>query len=190
MARGAAESRPTSHDVPAQVVIGSCLAVVGLGLVVGAFAGRARGLIALGIVLTIAASIAGVAQFGLRGGVGERNWSPNSAAAVREHGTYQLGVGRARLDLSQLQLSAGRPLTVTVRHGVGSQLIILPADAPARIDAQVRAGEIRVPGRDPVNGTDVDRHVLDPSGTSRSAVVITIDAKLGVGDLEVRRATA
>src|SRR4029079_753262 len=48
----------TDHHVTARVVFAAALGVVGLGLVVGAFAGRARGLVVWGVVLTALASAA------------------------------------------------------------------------------------------------------------------------------------
>jgi hypothetical protein len=181
----------TDHDVPAEVVFATCLAVVGLGLVVGAFAGRARGLIALGIVLTIATSIAGVSENGFRGGFGDRTWTPTTVAAVQNHGTYRLGVGEATLDLSRLEAPAGAEVPVTIRQGVGDLLVIVPAGATVDIEARVRGGAIRLPGGRYVDGTDLHRDVTDtPTTTAAPTVVINLDAHLGVGELEVRRATS
>ena len=114
----------TTHDVPAEVVFATCLGVVGLGLVVGAFAGRARGLIALGAVLVVATSIAGISHVGLRGGVGDRTWTPRTVASV--HDTYRLGVGHSTLDLSLLSFAPGETVDVRVRQGVGDVTIVLP----------------------------------------------------------------
>ena len=91
-------SRPATTCQP-RSCFAVCLGVVGLGLVVGTVVGRARGLIAVGALLVIATSIAGVSHVGLRGGVGERTWTPHTLDAVRD--TYRLGIGEARVDLSR-----------------------------------------------------------------------------------------
>jgi phage shock protein PspC (stress-responsive transcriptional regulator)/predicted membrane protein len=176
----------TTHDVPAEIVLAICLAVVGLGLVVGGFAGRARGLIFLGAVLVVATTAAGVTHIGLRGGVGDRTWAPRSVAAV--HDTYRLGVGQARLDLSHVTFAPGDTVDVQFRQGIGDLLIVLPADVPADVVTDVNLGSIRLPRGAQQGGTSLHRRYVAPrDGT---APVITIDAELGVGSLEVRRATS
>jgi phage shock protein PspC (stress-responsive transcriptional regulator)/predicted membrane protein len=174
----------TTHDVPAEVVLAVCLAVVGLGLVVGGFAGRARRLIFVGALLVVATTAAGVSHVGLRGGIGDRSWAPRSVAAV--HDTYRLGIGQARLDLSQVQFAPGETVNVAFRQGIGDLLIVLPAQVPVDVDTDVNAGSIRLPRGPEQNGTSVHRRYVDPRD---AAAVITIDAELGVGSLEVRRAT-
>jgi phage shock protein PspC (stress-responsive transcriptional regulator)/predicted membrane protein len=175
----------TTHDVPAEIVLAVCLAVVGLGLVVGGFAGRARRLIFVGAVLVIATTAAGVSHVGLRGGIGDRSWAPRSVAAV--HDTYRLGIGQARLDLSHVQFAPGETVNVAFRQGIGDLLIVLPAQVPVDVVTDVNAGSIRMPSGAEQNGTSVHRRYVDPRD---AAPVITIDAELGVGSLEVRRAAS
>lgn len=175
----------TDQDVPGEVVLASCLAVVGLGLVVGAFAGRSRGLVVLGVALMVATTATAVAGTAFRGGFGERTWAPLTADAVRP--VYRLGTGDARLDLSRLVLAPGQTVDIEVRQGVGELRVVLPAAGSADVDAEVHAGDLRMPrGRD--SGTALHRHYLDPRGGTDAD--ITIDAELGVGHLEVRRATS
>jgi phage shock protein PspC (stress-responsive transcriptional regulator) len=175
----------TTHDVPAEVVLAVCLAVVGLGLVVGGFVGRARRLIFVGALLVIATTAAGVSHVGLRGGIGDRSWAPRSVAAV--HDTYRLGIGQARLDLSHVQFAPGETVNVAFRQGIGDLLIVLPARVPVDVVTDVNAGVIRMPSGAEQNGTSVHRRYVDPRD---AAPVITIDVELGVGSLEVRRATS
>lgn len=176
----------TDHDAPVEVILASCLGVVGLGLAVGAFVGRSRGLIALGAVLMIATSLAAVAQVDVRGGVGDRTWSPRTEQGV--HSFYRLGVGQARLDLSRLVLAPGQTVDIEVQQGIGDMTITLPAGASADVAAEVHAGAIRFPSGNERNGTSVHRHYVDPRGVPGPS--ITIDAELGVGSLEVRRAAS
>lgn len=176
----------TTHDVPTEVVLAICLGIVGFGLIVGGFAGRARGLIFVGAVLVVATTAAGVTHVGLRGGVGDRTWAPRSVAAV--HDTYRLGVGQARLDLSHVRFSPGETIDVQFRQGIGDALILLPADVPADVVTDVNLGSIQLPRGPEQGGSSVHRRYVDPrDGT---VPVITIDAELGVGSLEVRRATS
>lgn len=175
----------TSHDVPAEILLACCLAVVGLGLVVGAVRGRARGLILLGAVLTVATTAAAVTHSGIGAGIGNRSWAPHSVAGV--HHTYRLGAGTADLDLSRVDLSGGERLDIDVRQGIGDLRITLPPDVSADVLARVRVGEIRMPSGANPDGTSVRRHYVDPRGETDPT--ITIDAELGLGSLEVLRAT-
>jgi predicted membrane protein len=174
----------TTRDVPVEVVLAVCLAVVGLGLVVGGFAGRARRLIFVGALLVVATTAAGVSHVGLRGGIGDRSWAPRSVAAV--HDTYRLGIGQARLDLSHVPFAPGETVNVEFRQGIGDLLIILPEEVPVDVVTDVSAGAIRMPSGAEQNGTSVHRRYVSPRD---AAPIITIDAELGVGSLEVRRAT-
>ncbi len=179
----------TDSDVPARVVFAASLGVVGLGLVVGAFAGRARGLVVWGVVLTAVASAAAfVPDVPVHGGVGDRTWRPTSVEQLRSE--YRLGIGDAELDLSQLDLSTAGRQRVAVRQGVGDLTIIVPDGVVVRIDADVQAGEIRLPDMPSNDGTDLSERVVVPEGSSPASAVLVVDAELGLGSLEVRRAAS
>ena len=184
----------TDSDVPAQAVIASALAVVGIGLVVGAVLGRARWLVVWGIVLVVLASAAAFADVQLRGGVGERNWTPRTVADL--HTPYRLGIGEATLDLSELDLGSTDRQRVEIRQGVGDLLVLVPPDVTVLVDADVRAGEIQRDVDDAFgtqrmnDGTGVSERFTIPEGSAPSSATLVIDAELGLGSLEVRRATS
>jgi phage shock protein PspC (stress-responsive transcriptional regulator) len=184
----------TDSDVPARVIVAAALGVVGLGLVVGAFVGRARGLVVLGLLLTLLASATAFAGVQVRGGVGDRTWTPSALSEVRPQ--YRLGAGQATLDLSRVDFSSAGRERVEVRQGVGDLLIVVPSDVIVLVDADVRAGEIRRDlgsgtGKERLqNGTDVSERFTLPASSAPSSAVLVIDAELGVGSLEVRRAAS
>ena len=184
----------TDSDVPAQAVIASALAVVGIGLVVGAVLGRARWLVVWGIVLVVLASAAAFADGRLRGGVGDRTWTPHTVADL--HTPYRLGAGESTLDLTELDLGGTDRQRVEVRQGVGELVVVVPADVTVLVDADVRAGEIRwdvgdaFGGQRTQDGTDVSERFTMPQGSAPSSATLVIDAELGLGNLEVRRATS
>jgi hypothetical protein len=79
-------------------------------------------------------------------------------------------------------------VTVEVRLGVGELWVLAPPDATLVVDGEVGAGTLRLLD-DPVReGTDLrastSAEPLDPSG---SETMITINAEVGLGELEVRR---
>ena len=179
----------TDHDVTARVVFAAALGVVGLGLVVGAFAGRARGLVVWGVVLTALASAAAfVPDVDVDGGVGDRTWRPATVADLQSE--YQLGIGDAELDLSRLDLTDAGRQRVEVRQGVGDLTIVVPDDVVVRIDADVQGGDLRLPDREDIDGTDLSERVVVPEGSSPGSAVLVVDAELGIGSLEVRRAAS
>jgi phage shock protein PspC (stress-responsive transcriptional regulator) len=166
--------------VSATSVLASCLIVVGAGLVVGSLFGRRRGLIALGILLTLATATASVADVPFDRGAGDRFWHPTSLGTLQR--TYELGAGDADLDLRDVPLE-GRTRHVTVRLGAGDLRIWLPSGQRAEIRAHAGIGEVVVLGAVD-HGVDVDRTAtVGPSGGG----TIVLDARVGFGHLEVNR---
>jgi phage shock protein PspC (stress-responsive transcriptional regulator) len=163
-------------DLATALAIG--LVTVGGGLLVGSVYGRARWLIPLGIVLTIATSVASIADVPFRGGAGERYWAPTAAGELRP--TYRLGVGEGELDLRSLDLDEDRTVEVTL--GMGELLVHVPDDVDLVVDAHLGFGELVLLG-DEDHGMDVDRH-LERSGGRRR---LELDLRVGMGRLEVTR---
>jgi phage shock protein PspC (stress-responsive transcriptional regulator) len=181
----------SDNDVSTEVVLAACLAVVGLGLVVGAFVGRGRGLIILGAFLALATTAASFNPVGFRGGVGDRVWHPRSVEAVQDHGPYRLGVGDSRIDLTDLDLTGGRSVRVDARLGLGSLDITVPEGVTVRVIGDVQAGSVQILDNERQDGTDVHEDVVDPvDAVDATAPQLTIDAEIGVGELEVFRATS
>lgn len=171
--------RAGALDVTLVGFLGTALVVVGAALVVGAWAGRARGLIGLGVVLTVVAGFASVVDVPLRGGVGERRWAP--VTQVRDE--YRWGVGDAELDLTAVD----RDVRTRVRLGIGSLVVIVPADATVAVDAHAGAGNVDLFGRE-ADGIDVDREIV--SRGSELGPGVELDLRVGLGELEVHRAAA
>ena len=167
-------------------IISVALLVVGGGLLLGAWVGRARWLIAVGLVLALAlgASVAARSS-GLDDGLGDRRWTPAGDAS------YALGAGEAVLDLSALP--PGRS-EVDVEVGVGRVLVLVPRDVRVTGEAEAGVGELlRVDdGRrrvlNPDDDTDVRERVFfagEPGGPQ-----VELDLEVGMGQIEVRRGAA
>ena len=154
--------------------------ICGLMLVVGAFFGRAGGIIALGLLATVALTGATAAD---RWDGDQVTETPATAAAVDDR--YWLGVGEQIIDLREvadLDRLDGR--TIEVESGIGHIEVILPDGLAATVRADVDGpGNIKVFDleRGGIDTTlkSYDGSPLDPS--------ITIDAQLGVGQIEVHR---
>lgn len=168
-----------AHSVPAEVVLAAALGVVGLGLTLSAVWGRARGLVPVAVLLALAlAGTVGVRP-ALDHGVGERHWVVTGASATR----FQLGIGDATLVLPAGTETAGRG-TVRARVGLGHLEIVVPEGLAVVVDAHVQNGDIQGAGFD-ANGRDVDHRFVFGS---RTADALHIDASVGAGQVEVRRA--
>jgi phage shock protein PspC (stress-responsive transcriptional regulator) len=168
----------TGHGVEAALAVG--LLVVAAALFVGAWWGRAKPLIAIGVLFTIAAAGASLVDVPLKGGAGDRTWDP--VASVRP--AYRLGVGDATLDLTNV---AGDRVDTKASVGIGHLRVVVPHDATVDVDAHAGLGEVRVLGRT-ADGTDAERSVQEAG--SELGPKITLDVRVGVGQVEVVRDAA
>jgi hypothetical protein len=170
---------------PASAYFAVPLAVVAAGLIVGAWYGRARGLIAVGVVLAIPLAIVGVAErWDLAGVSGNVSWRPASVAQLND--TYSVDIGNGVLDLSALDFT-GRSERVEARVDVGNLTIILPPAVDAQVSAQVDIGNATVFGRGWNGIGQSGQTIVDVGSDGPGGGEIFITASVNVGDLEVRR---
>jgi phage shock protein PspC (stress-responsive transcriptional regulator) len=173
-----------AFEVGVDTALAIALLITGLGLVVGAWFGRARGLILLGILLTLLLAAASIVDVPLRGGVGERDYMPATFAEVRDE--YRLLAGEMLIDLSNVDFPR-RTTEVEVSAAVGEVTIIVPDDVDVRLDIDVDAGEIDVFGEQD-DGVDIQRVVRDDVDGRPATLELRVE--IGAGTLEVDRAAA
>jgi phage shock protein PspC (stress-responsive transcriptional regulator) len=162
------------------------LAVVGLMLVVGAFAGRAGGLVLLGIVSALA--LAGTSIGSAAGDFGHDaqtlRRTPLHASGVRD--SYFVPTGRLVLDLSRVrdpQSLEGRHLEVGTR--AGEVVVVLPRHSSVDVTADISGpGQVDLPGhRAGGFGSQVEE-TIDNGGTGGTD--LSLRAHLFAGHIEVR----
>ncbi|MGL5809195.1 MAG: PspC domain-containing protein [Nocardioides sp.] len=174
-------------DVPGPAYPALAVAVIGIMLLVGAWFGRAGGLIALGLLATVGLTMSTVAdEFDDRGwnGGAETN-RPTSASQVRAD--YDLAVGELVLDLSRVsdpENLGGR--VIGIDAGAAGVTIVVP---PTGVDTTVVAridgpGNINVIGEDVTDGVGRNYTWVNDTGANQT---LTIEADLQVGEIEVRR---
>jgi phage shock protein PspC (stress-responsive transcriptional regulator) len=164
-------------SIPAEIVLAAALGTVGLGLVVGSFWGKARGLIALAVLLGLALAATVAARPAIDFGVGDRTWAPTGS------GSYRLGVGEATLDLTHTPLREGQTLHLDARVDVGHLLVLLPPQARVAVTAKAELGDLLLDGQDK-NGRQVARSVdYGPEGAPQ----VRLDLSVRTGQVEVRR---
>jgi len=178
--------------VPIASYVVAALAVVACGLVLGAWIGRSRGLIALGILLGLALGPAVLADAVV--GPDWRDWrnADDIGAAPRTPDelspAYEFGTGSIRLDLTELDFE-GEDLATMIDLGAGEVIVTVPDDVDVVADAAVGLGDLiifdrRSSGFEPGDAfTD-----LGTDGAGGGRLELSID--LGLGKVEVRRATS
>ncbi|SEG34571.1 Phage shock protein PspC (stress-responsive transcriptional regulator) [Thermomonospora echinospora] len=169
------------------LVLAPALAVIGLGLLVGGWFGRARGLATVGTLLTFSLlTTTVVAEAPPDTKFGDVEWRP--ADASRTEQTYRLGAGDGKLDLTALPLAPGRRIRINAELTVGTLKITVPDAARVEIDGRVGLGDLTVEGR--ISGGPRAKvvEVLEPQarGTANPPV-IELRVRARVGDVEVLR---
>lgn len=154
---------------------GVALLALGLGLVIGAWRGRARALILIGLVLVPFALAASFIKVPLDGGFDSRYLQPQSAAELQPE--YRLVGGTLWLDLSQLEGQTGQ-VDLRASVGVGEIEVILPRDAVVDASSSVEGGTLNLFGRE-FSGTSVAQRVVGNEGGAGVNVHLVLDVGLG-----------
>ncbi len=155
---------------------GAVIGIVGAGLLVGAWYGRARGLIAVGIVALPFVAFFSLVEIPFGAEWGDAFERPAAVSEVPDE--YRLAVGQYRIDLSDLELGT-EPLFVDVRVGVGDVTIIVPAETAVEARAEVGAGSVDL------FGAVKSGLFIDHSRAVAGEGFIDLDINLGAGDLTV-----
>jgi hypothetical protein len=169
-------------------ILSAALLVIGIGLLVGTFVGRGRGLIGAGVVLlpiVVIAELLYPMNFELadyRQGVGEHVAVPSSLDDLE--GSYQLGAGTLTVDLRELELTGDRRVSVQV--GFGEAVVLVPDDVTVEVTAQVAGGELVLFDRTS-SGLALDRTVIDEVDDEVGR--LELDVQVGFGEANVRRAS-
>jgi predicted membrane protein len=173
-------------SVPVAGYFAAALAAIGAGLLIGAWFGRARGLIALGIIVSVILSVSTVAdaRHGWRGGA--TTWAPTSLASVEPN--YAQDFGDARLDLRNVDFSEAKDVTtIVVKVDVGNLEILLPSTVDVTIDASVDVGNAQV-FQQQWGGLNSGTHSITDNGVGGpGGGKLVIDASVDLGNLEVHR---
>ncbi|OLB79194.1 MAG: hypothetical protein AUI14_10980 [Actinobacteria bacterium 13_2_20CM_2_71_6] len=172
--------------VPFSAYVAAALATVGLGLLIGTWYGRSRGLIFLGVILavTLAANTA-VGDVGpLRGSAGDVTWAPVSLSELGD--TYEHSFGDATLDLTQLNFD-NTDRNVTVHVNAGSLHVQVPRFVDVVVHAKVSVGNANVLGSSWDGVNNPSRTVTDNDTDGPGHGRLVLDLQVNAGTLEVAR---
>jgi hypothetical protein len=158
------------------------VAVCGVMLLVGAFYGRAGGIILVGLLAAI----------GMAGATASGRWDdsvvrmPESADQVQPR--YELGAGELILDLTEVadpQNLDGRQ--IALRTGVGRVEVLVPAGLDVDVTANVGLGDANVFG-DTQDGGGIDMTGSYDGGAG--VPDLDLDIELGLGEVDVHVVSA
>lgn len=168
-------------DVVASAYPATVLGITGLMLLVGAFYGRAGGLILVGLLAAAGTALTSVVdEVDTKGGFGQIAPQIDSASELKER--YELAAGEIVIDLTDLDATELQELSGQVLEldlNVGEIRVIVPDDGlRVEADAQIELGEVLLFG--------------DNSGNSGKAIhgeddepLLRIDADAVIGEIEV-----
>ncbi len=170
--------------VTAPRVLAAAILVIGVGLLVGTWFGRARWLLAVGLVLALVmVPVTAFQDVRFAGGAGERTWVPSASNGTT---VYKLGAGEATLDLRQLE--PGSVEAIRAEVGFGSLVVLVPENLRVRVVTEVGLGEVTqvADGRETRTerfGDERETFELGPD----TGPEIELALKVGLGEIEVRR---
>ena len=157
------------------------LGIIGLGLLVGTWFGRSRGLIALGIVVLPFFLFLTFVDVPWTEGWGERSFRPTVVA--EQPLEYRLAGGQLTIDLRDLEFARASEVAVEADLGFGELRVVVPSGVVVVADAEVVGGQINLLGS-VVSGFTIDKQV----STAGFGDVLVLDLRVGFGELTVVRA--
>lgn len=163
------------------------LVTVALGLLVGAWFGRARWLIALGFIAAAALGISTVAesQVGRYDTSGtDVFWQPLSAQTMPER--FEHNFGSAVLDLSKVDFT-DQDEAVTVHVSFGDLEVIVPPDVDTTVHAEVNAGDARIFENNASGFQASPGEIVDLGDDGAGGGKLNITIKVNAGSAEVHR---
>ncbi len=160
------------------------LTVLGLGLIVGAWLGRARWLIWIGVLMfpfVTFFSLVDLSMVSLDGEVGELNLRPIDQIEISKG--YELLAGEALIDLSDFEFSPGEDARLSIDMAVGETTVRVPRDVYVDADLSLQAGELVFFG---TQRTGQGVTIVDTDGDPESdaRLVLVVDGALGTVQIE------
>ena len=156
------------------------LTIVGAGLVVSAWIGRAIGLVIVGVLLALVVGAAGAIDVPIRGGIGDATYRPATPAAV--HTRYRMAMGRLELDFRHTRL-AGHRTDVAATVGIGRLLVRVPDDVRLVVRGRADVGSVHLLGDERGKCCPSNEHLVQPGRPGSGTLVL--DVRVGVGAVDV-----
>jgi hypothetical protein len=168
--------------IPGSVYFFAALVTIALGLIVGAWVGRARGLIFLAILATLGLAASTAAERGV-GDVGTNAYHPKTAAEIPDR--YDFTIGKATVDLRAVDFTGAQQDT-TIDMRLGQVQVLLPPNVDTTVALDLKGGQAKVLGhtwQDNAGSQTFTDVGADGAGGGTLHLTIQMEA----GDVEVTR---
>ena len=163
------------------------LTVLGGGLIVGAWWGRARSLIWIGVVMfpfVAFFSLIDLSMVPFDGEVGQLNERPQSQNEIA--GGYELLVGEARIDMGDFEFVVDEEAELVVDMAAGQVTVFVPRNVYVDADISLEAGEIVFfDHRRAGQGVSI----VDSDGDPESDAHLSLKIDGAVGQVEIHRSS-
>jgi phage shock protein PspC (stress-responsive transcriptional regulator) len=164
------------------------LAILTAGAGLSAVVNRSWLPVPLMLITGAALSLLSLAQPQLEGGSGARTLTPTSLTQLDSPTT--MGTGELTINLTALSVTSGR-VELATELGVGRLQLIVPANATIELTSNLGAGELHIDGVSVADGVRRnDARTIAPTDSSRPGEVFVINARVGIGVIDVQRETA
>ena len=156
------------------------LVVLGIGLLVGAWRGRARGAIVLGALVLPVALVLSLIHLPFGVEVASRTLSPRRDDPFPA--SQRLLAGELSVDLTRADLD-GSSRALAIELGAGAVRLTVPRDVTVHLEAEVGMGGLTVTGYPDRYGVDLVRDVTLPGTPGGGVLTIRVDQGIGSVDL-------
>jgi len=154
--------------------------ILGIGLLVGAFLGRARWLILVGVIMVPTMLFSPVFEYEWTSENFERSVAPNTFAEVES--VYSLEIGNLFIDLTELPWN-GQTIEMSISVDAGNVELRLPEGVGLTGSAEVSVGRVAGPGRE-TSGLGNPALMFDSPGPRGT---VNLDARVDIGNIEISR---
>jgi phage shock protein PspC (stress-responsive transcriptional regulator) len=173
---GALLDRSTSVSVDAGGMMALVLIILGLGLVVGAFWGRARWLVVVGVVVLPVALAANLIDFPLEGQVGGNFHAPLRASDLNDD--YRVLAGSLTFDMTNFDFNGGESISLPLHVAIANVDISVPRGVVVRLRGHLEAGQVSFFGARR-EGVDLRFDELAGGPELDRELVVDLDAQYG-----------
>ncbi|MFC7273709.1 PspC domain-containing protein [Paractinoplanes rhizophilus] len=161
----------------------AALVTIALGLIVGAWFGRARGLIALAVLVSIALAVStGVERWG--GEVGNSVYHPRTVTEIADR--YDFTAGNATLDLRDVTFT-DQPTVTTLTMKFGQLRVLLPPTVDATATLSLDTGRAVIFGKEYTDKSVSNESATDLGTDGEGGGSLKLDLQMDTGNVEVIR---
>jgi hypothetical protein len=163
----------------------AALVTLACGLILGAWLGRARGLIFLALLATLGLAVSsGSERWG--GDFSNDVYRPQSLAGVAD--TYDFPLGDETIDLRAVDFSAGPAQETTITMTAGQLRVLLPDNVDTTVTVDIDRGRAQILGRE-FSGNDVGAQQVTNPGLDGPGAggTLRLNIKMDAGNVEVTR---